>query len=261
MSIATFLSKADLFIIFIGIFFLSVGICLILIDIKYEKNRNKKFRLIVNDTVVTHSDLKKNFHLDWSEVNSLRSRIIVAGAGGSGNAPSYVYGGHAGGLISYLGQDNTTVGYKLATQTDGYQFGTGGPGLPGQGYSGSGAGWYGGRSGTIPQTDNKCNSTTGGSSYISGHTGCVAVSSTSDSSPKAGCTTGTTDNSCSISPYGYTFTNTVMIDGAGYGWTNVKGALTPMPDPSSVGAYYASGVGHQGNGAARITQLSVYLGI
>lgn len=70
MSIATFLSKTDLFIIFIGIFFLSVGICLILIDIKNENNRNKKFRLIVNDTGVTHSDLKKNFHLDWSEVNS-----------------------------------------------------------------------------------------------------------------------------------------------------------------------------------------------
>ena len=47
--------------------------------------------------------------------------------------------------------------------------------------------------------------------------------------------------------------DTVMIDGAGYSWTNTKGALQQMPNPS--GGYYDSGVGHSGNGFARITFL------
>ena len=44
-----------------------------------------------------------------------------------------------------------------------------------------------------------------------------------------------------------------MIDGAGYAWTNVKGSLQQMPNPS--GGNYALGVGHTGNGYARITYL------
>ena len=44
-----------------------------------------------------------------------------------------------------------------------------------------------------------------------------------------------------------------MIDGAGYSWTNTKGSLQAMPNPS--GGNYASGVGHSGNGYARITYL------
>ena len=94
----------------------------------------------------------------------------------------------------------------------------------------------------------------GGSSYISGHTGCVGVTSLSDTTPKSGCTTGTTNNACSLSPTGLSFTDTVMIDGAGYSWTNVKGSLQQMPNPA--GGYYASGVGHTGNGYARITRLN-----
>lgn len=55
-----------------------------------------------------------------------------------------------------------------------------------------------------------------GSSYISGHTGCVAITSQVDQTPKSGCTTGTTDNSCSIHYSSKIFTNTLMIDGAVY---------------------------------------------
>ena len=44
-----------------------------------------------------------------------------------------------------------------------------------------------------------------------------------------------------------------MIDGRGYGWTNVVGALTPMPNPN--GGFYTSGTGHAGNGVAIVTYL------
>lgn len=54
----------------IGVVVLFVGICLVVIDTKNEKMRNKEFRLIVNDIGVTHIDLKRKFHIPWSEVNS-----------------------------------------------------------------------------------------------------------------------------------------------------------------------------------------------
>ena len=162
-------------------------------------------------------------------------------------------GGRAGGLSSYLNNGNcTNNGPAIATQTSGYAFGVGGPGLGSQSWTSSGGGWYGGISATNTNCT-PCDRNAGGSSYISGHTGSVAVASTSSSSPKSGCTTGTTNNACSISPYGYTFTNTVMIDGNGYKWTNTKGSLQAMPKPA--GGTYASGTGHSGNGYAKITWL------
>ena len=183
---------------------------------------------------------------NWDNASSLRSRIMVAASGGvtSANrtAPS------AGGLIGYDGDyskggTQTSVG-TLASGATTYEqsyFGIANGGCTG------GNGWYPAPGATCAQGSG------GGSSYISGHTGSVAVASTSNSSPKSGCSTGTATNSCSISPYGYTFTNTLMIDGKGYKWTNTKGALQAMPNPS--GGNYASGVGHSGNGYARITYL------
>ena len=46
-----------------------------------------------------------------------------------------------------------------------------------------------------------------------------------------------------------------MIDGAGYGWTSERGELVLMPNPADSNSYYGSGVGHAGNGVARITRL------
>ena len=46
-----------------------------------------------------------------------------------------------------------------------------------------------------------------------------------------------------------------MIDGRGYKWSTKSDAITPMPNPS--GGYYNTGVGNEGNGAAKITLLSV----
>lgn len=223
----------------------------------------------------------------WNNADSLRSRIMVAsGAGGtsSGNgSPSKAIA--AGGLSGYDGTknrcENGTSSYcyagKGGTQTAGGSgnkngsFGAGGDGGLG-GYNSSGyaypwnggaggAGWYGGGSG---QGDTCCGSGGSGgsgSSYISGHAGAVGVTSTTSSSPKSGCSTGTTNIECSITPYvnsatnsGYKFTNTVMIDGAGYAWANTKGSQQQMPNPYS-GGYYDLGGGNIKNGFAKITYL------
>ena len=206
---------------------------------------------------------------------TINSRIMVAGGGGGANANGSntkgvgKTGGAAGGLSGYAG---TSVVDKMygsgGTQikggakgktaripgTDGsfYNGGVGGtsrdtPTISGGG--GGGGGYYGGGSGEAC-LGNCGGSGGGGSSYISGHTGCVAITSASSATPKTGCTTGTSDNSCSIHYSGKSFTNTVMIDGSGYSWTNAKKSLQQMP---SLSGSYASGTGNSGNGAARIT--------
>lgn len=212
----------------------------------------------------------------WNDVNGLRSRIMVAaGGGGSSGWPSNATtgaGGHGGGLIGMNGSIGPTGGGGLVPTTGGTQiaggtaptnntdrpgnpgsFGIGGNGTTvGSPYGGgAGGGYYGGGGGG-------CNSPAvqagaGGSSYISGHTGAVAITSASNQAPKSGCTTGTADNNCSMHYSGNIFTKTKMINGAGYNWTNTQGALEPMPNP--VGGTYASGAGHIGNGAAKITYL------
>lgn len=184
----------------------------------------------------------------WYEDSSLRSRIIVA-AGGGGGEDHGGDGGSGGGLSGYAGQRNrnsaaATGTMAGGTQTSGSHFGySDASGTTNWGNGGGG--WYAGQTAPNPLGGG------GGSSYISGHTGCVAVRSKSSSSPKSNCSTGTTSNSCSISPYGYTFTNTVMVDGLGYSWTNVKGSKTNMPTTSGTGTE----TGHTGNGYARITYL------
>ena len=216
---------------------------------------------------------------DWNDENSLRSRIMVAGGGGGRQSyESAGDGNYAGGLIGYnstyyaghgdmgwKGYGGTQVsGGSGGGNTDGSSvqlsangsFGKGGNSdtvSSGSGASGGGGGWYGGGAGGRTINGGPGHPGAGGSSYISGHTGCVAVTSKTDTTPKSGCTTGTTDNTCSISPYEYSFTETKMIDGAGYSWTNVKGSQEAMPNPT--GGYYDLGVGHTGNGFVRITYL------
>lgn len=136
------------------------------------------------------------------------------------------------------------------TESTAGEFGKGGKGTSAYGGSGSG-GYYGGGGAGINSFGKAAGGS--GSSYISGHTGCVAITSDSSSTPKSGCTTGTTNNSCSIHYSGKKFSNTVVIDGAGYNWTNTKGSLTLMPSPN--GGIYSSSIGHSGNGYARISFL------
>ncbi|MBR1874943.1 hypothetical protein IJ798_00995 [Candidatus Saccharibacteria bacterium] len=210
---------------------------------------------------------------DIRTVANLSSRILVAAGGGAkafDDMGNYFGEGHGGGLYGYDGYHFYTGGgctpnncFGLgASQTAGGspvkadyfclvinsagKFGVGGTNYPRCGTietsGGGGGGWYGGSGATYGGSG-------GGSSYISGHAGSIAV--TSSSSPK--CSAGSVSIACSQSWTGYTFINTVMIDGAGYKWTTSKQGLQQMPNPN--GGYYASGVGHSGNGYAKITYL------
>ena len=206
-------------------------------------------------------------------LEDLPSRIMVAsGGGGVYYNSSYIgNGGNGGGLIGgnpinqkctnrtfYVGTPATqTSGGTNSACTSSYTesiVGSFGVGATGSSWaSGGGGGYFGGGY-------SYATGASGGSSYISGHTGCVAIESDTSTSARTGtggasCTTGTSDNLCSVHYSGKVFTDTVMIDGAGYSWTNTKGALQQMPNPS--GGYYASGVGHSGNGFARITFLHI----
>ena len=197
----------------------------------------------------------------WDNQTSLNSRIMVAGGGGGRNDSTT---GHAGGLSAYDGLTKlyweSSKGVK-GTQTSGYAFGIGGAGDKGggnvsacTGEGGGGGGYYGGTGGL--HTSGNCYEIGGGggSSYISGHTGCVAITSESDTTKKSGCSEGTTNNSCSIHYSGKYFTETLMIDGSGFTWTTTKASTTGtnlMPKPD--GTTYASGVGHTGDGYAKIS--------
>ncbi len=198
----------------------------------------------------------------FDNFDSLKSRIMVAAGGGAvTNNDSGALAGNAGGLVGYDGVAHSYVGSTYigtgASQSSGGKIGSSatsgtngtfgiggtggvGPGDPNHTGCGGGGGYYGGGASAWHAGSG------GGSSYISGHNGCDAISSNS--------TEGSiTHSGQSVHYSGKVFTNTVMIDGAGYAWTNTKGSLQQMPNPS--GGYYASGVGHSGNGYARITYL------
>ena len=213
----------------------------------------------------------------WNSELGLKSRIMVAGGGGGwGWSSDNVChnGSAAGGIVGYQDYYGDTSfpgggqGTQIsAGQASGYSstlgsFGRGGSGYSYQGDSvqhtsgGGGSGWYGGGGGASGANKGYNGIGGGGSSYISGHTGCVAITSSTSTTPRTGtdgasCDTGTSDNLCSVHYSGKTFTNTVMIDGAGYEWTHEKGGLKAMPNPN--GGYYADGVGHTGDGFAKIT--------
>lgn len=207
----------------------------------------------------------------WNDIISLRSRIMVAaGAGASSHGG---VGASGGGIDGYAGVPTTNPEFsgrdctgKGGTQTTGgsagyFDWNIGTPptagtfGVAGKGnsdYDGAGGGgYYGGGGAGIVYLGKAAGGS--GSSYISGHTGCVAITSSTTTTPKSGCTTGTTDNSCSIHYSGKVFNNTVMIDGYGFKWSNVKENKVAMPNPT--GGYYEIGTGNVGNGHAKITYV------
>ena len=190
---------------------------------------------------------------DWNNQLGLRSRIMVAAAG-----VSYV---GAGGLIGY----NLVSTTNPATQVSGGTgFSAGGFGFGGNSQSGTSlygsnagsSGYYGGSGGYLYNGNYDSYNVTigGGSSFISGHTGCVAIKSATDQSPKSNCTTGANNIECSKHYSGFYFSNTKMIDGLGYAWTSTKGSQELMPNPT--GGFYPLGKGHSGNGYARITFIN-----
>ncbi len=182
---------------------------------------------------------------NWDDDSSLNSRIMVAS--GAGSSDFIGVGGAAGGLTGYTGL-GTTGGNQTTTGSEQYgPFNDSSFGIANGGCTGGG-GYY-------PGGGASCASGSGGgSSFISGHTGAVAITSQTDRTPKAGCTTGTTDNNCSIHYSNLKFENTIMIDGAGYSWTNEKQNQTNMPTPYN--GTYELGIGHQGNGHAKITLIN-----
>lgn len=80
--------------------------------------------------------------------------------------------------------------------------------------------------------------TGGGSSFISGHNGCLAIKSATDLS----------SSGQSVHFSGYKFTNTIMIDGQGYQWTTSRQSKVGMTSPTGRTEY-----GHDGSGVCHIT--------
>ena len=199
---------------------------------------------------------------NWDSFDSLKSRIMVAGAAGQG---FYTTLAHGGGLIGYgayeqnyetwmsYGGSQTSGGkaaipYPNTTPSTSGGFGYGGSGGQSiyQGYGGGGgSGYYGGGGGSgasVGAWDGG-----GGSSFISGHLGCDAISKSSTSNSIVH-----TGQSKHYS--GLYFTDTAMIDGAGYQWTTEKGNIVVgMPTHDGKGTM----IGNSGNGYAKITYLGI----
>ena len=129
----------------------------------------------------------------WDNIDSLRSRIMVA-AGGGGASSGDSSKGHGGGLTGTNtsrrgtsgGGTQTFGGFPsqgIATPGDFGEGGTSAIGYTSSGGGGGGAGYYGGAGGAndAPNwNDNDDTAGAGGSSFISGHTGCNAINSTGD---------------------------------------------------------------------------------
>lgn len=187
---------------------------------------------------------------NWKNIESLKSRIIVASGGSSGTP--YGNGSAGGGLNGYSGTSGNG-----ATQIS-----AGGPSYGGFGYAGvpakntvcsssdaygAGSGYYGGGATNLEQSNmgsNQRGPAGSGSSFISGHTGCDAIDKSSTESNIIH--TGQPNHYS-----GYVFTNTQMIDGAGCKWTNqLTSDCSGQPQPDG-----AITTGHAGNGYARITYI------
>ena len=110
-----------------------------------------------------------------------------------------------------------------------------------------GGGYYGGGAGGATQNGGTGNGAGGGSSFISGHNGCDAIAETS--------VEGAIVHTGQANHYsGLQFTNTIMIDGAGYSWKTVAGEKISMPKPTE--GTYEMGRGHEGDGAVIVTLIS-----
>ena len=172
----------------------------------------------------------------WNDFESLKTRIMVAGSGGSGNGGK---SGAGGGLIGKAGGINNP-----GTQTKGgisynNMYVNGGFGYGGGGCSG-GSGYYGAGGAAC------ANGASGGSSFISGHEGCNAIK---ESSTK----TNIVHTGNSIHYSGHSFFDTIMIDGDGHNWTtSMDKESIGMPNHDGTGTM----VGNTGNGYAKITLLN-----
>lgn len=191
----------------------------------------------------------------WDNIDSLKTRIMVAASGGGGlTYYSAAKGAAAGGLKGYQGTKNSGTDGAAATPGTQTSAGINGGGsndknsannrfgvlFVGGHIASGGNGYYPGGNG--PHGSHTVGSGAGGSSFISGHEGCNAI--TKDSTYDSIVHTGE-----SVHYSGYIFLNTKMIDGQGYTWTTQKGAYTGMPNYAGTGTM----TGNTGNGHAKIT--------
>lgn len=197
---------------------------------------------------------------NWNDFNSLKSRIMVAAGGGGYVWRTRAYESSGGGLTTncygnklYFWDSSEEWDYWTCktpdtTQTSGYMFGIGkngeGSGLYNDGSPGAGGGYYGG---TVSYQTSGFDISVGGSSFISWHDGCDAITDGSTSS-------NIVHTGQSIHYSGSVFSNTVMIDGMGYKWTNKRsGSVVGMPNFAGNGTM----VGNVGNGYAKITPVAI----
>ena len=158
----------------------------------------------------------------WDDFESLKSRIIVSGAGGGSQQKDWVSkGGDAGIFEGYNGNSRSTASYSVSLATGGKQIGpgisgkgtwNGGDGDFGKGGSssangnsdGGGSGYFGGGGGAT----SNCivGSGAGGSSYVSGLEGCKAILNSSTK-------TSMNFSSSSVHYSGLIFANITTKDG------------------------------------------------
>jgi hypothetical protein len=178
----------------------------------------------------------------WNDAEGLRSRIMVA-AGGGGASRDLTGGVGAGAsAVNTATRGGTTIkgaGQTALSSTTDYNAGTFGIGATGaggtsgsysgEGRGGGGGGYYGGSSGTVYGTsDQKVAPGTGGSGFVSGLSGCNAVSSA----------TSNTASGSAAHYSGKTFTGGAL-----------KAGDVSMPNTAGT----ANETGHAGNGYAKIS--------
>ena len=194
-----------------------------------------------------------NTKTTWYSFDSMKSRVMVAGAGGgSGYAlgtNQNSYGGPGGndtGGKAFVLDNN--VKYEtsgvVASQTTGYKFGQGGDGKTApftNGCTGGGGGgyWGGNTSSNTAVFHGRVElGGHGGSSYISGYSGCVALLS------------GTSDSNITFRSETDAVTKATHTSGLVFTGGSMSNGDSSMPNPA-----YATGsmTGNSGNGYARIT--------
>ena len=182
---------------------------------------------------------------DWTDFNSRKSRIMVAASGGGSRLYYYVpqSGTSAGGLNGYSGLSYGSAGTAAtgATQTSRGNNGTaiGADGNTRFGIvkwvtsslGGAGNGYYAG--GDANHGGGTVGTGSTGSCFISGYTGCNAISASSTE-------TNIIHTGQANHYSGKVFTNTQMLDGK-----------TSMPSPDG-----GTETGHTGDGVCIITQVS-----
>ena len=195
----------------------------------------------------------------WNNTTSLNSRIIIAGGGGGSDYwTSWASGGYGGGISGGYGtghvySNSVSPGTQikggvhravtLNNGTDG-SFGIGGSGCltptAARYGGGGGGGYWGGAGGSNNGPD--CDSGSGGSGFVSGHSGCIAIKSASSRDPRT--ESNTIVKASHYSGYVFITGTTILASG------NESIPQTSLYDSSN------NETGHSGHGFARITQIT-----